>query len=334
MFVLLLAELSARLFLVISFDASLLDPRTAIHGPYSYLEDLVEEKIEQHDERLDVLLLGGSVLHRRWGSVPEAIEEQLVLRTRREVRVHSLAAPSHSSRDSRLQYQRLAAQSFDLVVFYHGINEARANNVPPELFHPDYDHYAWYRTVNRIDRDAWLGITAIPFVVGHALDRVALRWGDVQLVPVKEPRRAWLEHGAQVKTAPSFRANLEAIAAIAAERQEPLLLLTFAFYRAPDYEEQAFLRRQLDYTRHRSPIEIWGRPDHVVAAIEAHNQVVRDVAAGHRETWFVDVAARMPGVREDFDDICHLTTSGSQHFAELIGPTMHAAIERRPRSEP
>ena len=154
----------------------------------------------------------------------------------------------------------------------------------------------------------------MPFTVRFLSHRLALLSGRANLVPRHEPRKAWLEYGADVKSAASLEANLEAIARIAAERREPLLLLSFAFHAAPGYSKEAFRARELDYTRHRCETENWGRPQHVIAALEAHNEAVRAVAARRPELFFVDVARLLPGGRKHFDDVCHLTTAGSSRL--------------------
>jgi hypothetical protein len=68
------------------------------------------------------------------------------------VRVHLAAAGAQTSRDSYLKYRWLSSKRFDLVVLYDGINEACANNCPPNVFRADYSHYAWYRFLNDFDR--------------------------------------------------------------------------------------------------------------------------------------------------------------------------------------
>ena len=60
------------------------------------------------------------------------LREQLAYLGQRNVRIFNLAMPAHTSRDSWLKYAALRDARFDLVIFYHGINEARVNNAPPE----------------------------------------------------------------------------------------------------------------------------------------------------------------------------------------------------------
>ena len=83
--------------------------------------------------------------------------------------------PGHASRDSWLKYSALGAARFDLVLFYQGINDARANNAPPEVFREDYAHYAWYETVNALasyHRTSW-------FALPYTLDMLRIRMRQI-----------------------------------------------------------------------------------------------------------------------------------------------------------
>ena len=49
---------------------------------------------------------------------------------------------------------------FDLVMFYHGINDSRANNYPRDVFRDDYTQFSYYQrfqpAFDWIDRHPWL----------------------------------------------------------------------------------------------------------------------------------------------------------------------------------
>lgn len=63
-----------------------------------------------------------------------------------------------------------------------------------------------------------------------------------------------------IKTESSFRRNLERIAELADKRRDPLVVATFAMYRAKGYTLARFLAQELDHAPGGFPIEIWGRP--------------------------------------------------------------------------
>jgi hypothetical protein len=62
----------------------------------------------------------------------------------------------------------------------------------------------------------------------------------------------------------------------------------------------------------------------VVAAVAAHNDVVRRVAAEPHAggVMFIDQARLMNGPGRDFDDPCHFSPSGCRHFVENLLPTL------------
>ncbi|MGB7159234.1 MAG: hypothetical protein WBD40_14290, partial [Tepidisphaeraceae bacterium] len=80
---------------------------------------ILQQAIQRHDETYDVLLLGGSVLHRRFGTVADDLKHELERFTARPVRIHNLAEPGHTTRDSLRKYRLLDRQRFDLVIVYH-----------------------------------------------------------------------------------------------------------------------------------------------------------------------------------------------------------------------
>ena len=66
----------------------------------------------------------------------------------RGLRVRSVSAgvPAHMTYDSLWKYQYwYEGYDFDLVMIYHGINDARANNYPESVFHEDYTQFPYYR---------------------------------------------------------------------------------------------------------------------------------------------------------------------------------------------
>jgi hypothetical protein len=100
------------------------------------------------------------------------LREQLASLGHRNVRVFNLAKPAHTSRDSLLKYAALGEARFDLVIFYHGINEARTNNAPPEIFREDYAHYSWYETVNALAPYHGAALLALPYTLRYFIIKI------------------------------------------------------------------------------------------------------------------------------------------------------------------
>lgn len=326
----LMLEIPSRLFWMLHFGTPLLHPEEILYGFYPELRFADSGPVRRGDGEYNVLVLAGSVLNNHYGNVGLLLEERLTRRLRRRVRVHNLARRSHTSLDSFYKYQHLEGQQFDLVLVYHGINEVRANNVPPEMFRLDYSHFSWYATINSFHAHWEVPWVVFPFTVGYAVRNGRERWGLDSYVSPGKPREDWLAYGADVKTAAAFVQNLSAILDIARRRGDPVLLMTFAYYIPADYSEEAFDRLALDYSLHAFPVEFWGRPADVARAIETHNTIVRRLAeAANGRVRFVDQDALMPKDGKHFNDVCHLTGTGCQSFVdnmidvvaeELVGP--------------
>ena len=274
---------------------------------------------------LQVLLLGGSVLHPDWSPIEPLLADRISLATRRRVRIDNLATSSHTSRDSRLKYARLDARRYDLVLFYHAINETKFNNVPREVFRADYGHVPFYARVNVAAHDAWLPRLALPWAVRQTGVLAAISTGRRPTLPDRPPKE-WLREGLDVKTADSFRENLEEIADTAARRGDPLLVATFAIHVPEDTDRKAFRNLQSDYTRHLAPIKLWGLPEAVRAGVDAHNGIARQVAGTRDAVYLADVAAQLPAERALFNDACHFTVDGAVAFGDRVMPGVLQAL--------
>lgn len=312
-----LAELTARAYLSVSLGVSFWHPSEVIDHFYPELREARLAAISREDPCYDVLVLGASVMV--LGDIQELLQHGLEKKLGREVRIHNVAAKGHTTRDSWLKYARLGDQRFDLVLVYHAVNEVRANNCPPELFREDYSHYSWYAKLDALGEAREKSLLASPLVA--RLSWVSLRdaLGRSNYVPTHFPRTEWLDYGETIKTGPAFAANLGRILALAAERGDPLVLMTFAYYLPANYSLPLFRQRQLDYSGHLFPTELWGRPENVVRGIEEHNRVIHALHAQHPETLFVDQEGLIPKDGRHFGDICHLAEKGCRRWvANLI----------------
>lgn len=323
-------ELTSRLFWRLQ-GVPLTHPERVLQAFYPGLAKIEERHPAWTAGRMHVLLLGGSTLHPRFGSVHAELREQLAFAGHRDVRIFNLAAPGLTSRDSRLAYEAIGPEHFDLVVVYDGINEARANNVPPELFRDDYGHYGWYEVVNALARHHGRARLALPYT----LEYLGLRVHEIVLagryVPRNSPRAEWLRYGGTVRSAGPFEANVRAILDRAAHRGEPVLLMTFATAVPPGYSGERFHASRLGYGLHSTPLELWGEPDNVQRAVAAHNEVLRSLARERPDVGFVDQARLLDGNLRWFDDPCHLSLRGSHRLVRNALPMVLRAL-REPRN--
>jgi hypothetical protein len=147
-----LAELGSRAFWWWRHGVPLVGPGQLLSRVFYPELRLVEAPAPR--DAFTILVLGGSVVADSdpYNRIPTRLAERLTRAAGRPVVVRGLAQAGHSTRDSLLKYRALADRRFDLVVVYHGINDARANNAPPEVFRRDYSHYAWYAQVNALAR--------------------------------------------------------------------------------------------------------------------------------------------------------------------------------------
>jgi hypothetical protein len=265
-----------------------------------------------------VLLLGASTLHPDFGPIDLMLKERLTRELRRPVRVHNLAEAGHMSRDSVLKYRAVGPVRFDLVVVYDSINETRANNCPPEVFQPDYSHFGWYLSANAVadahGRARWALPMTCRFLVSVCQ---RLLWSD-RMVSRGDPRPDWLPYGQTVRSADSLKANLVEILGMAHEREEPLVLMTFATHFDPRYDRQRFKQLGLDYCLHISPTDIWGPADQVRNAVSVHNRVIVDLAQAHPDVVFVDQEAGLEKTAVNFNDACHFTAHGCEIFVNAL----------------
>ena len=164
-FMLIFAEFAFRSFYAVSYkNASiLLKPFHVIDRYYNGFTEEIDFEKDDHAD-YDILMLGGSVLTDQWGSIaPELdsyLEEQGL-----NVRIHNLAMPAHTSLDSRLKYENVAKNGYDLVLLYHGINETRFNNCPPEMFKDDYTHVDFYAKVYNLMHNSFSRYSITPLMI-------------------------------------------------------------------------------------------------------------------------------------------------------------------------
>jgi hypothetical protein len=245
-----------------------------------------------------------------------------------KVRLVSAGIPAHMTYDSLWKYRYwYDGYDFDLVMFYHGINDARANNYPRDVFRDDYAQFSYYHrfqpAFDWIEQHPGLSRS---FLVSWVMK---LSLGAKTIFAPKFEREApynnplddpWRAEAGDLKTPPVFARNVEAVMELAEEREDPFLLLTYSYYVPKGYSNERFLAEELDYSFAEESVatEVWGWSHHVQAAIEAHDGVIRKIAAEHPEVLFFDMERFMPKDGEHFIDICHWTDLGQAKFAEGI----------------
>ena len=335
LFVLSLCEIGCRVYWKITAAVPFLRPRDALFTFYPELRDsgLGEKTVRNDDDCFDVLLLGGSVFHRDYGDIPSKLQQSLNAELKRPIRVYNVSNIGRTSFDSLERYRLLREHRFDLVIVYDGINDARMNHCPREVFRDDYSHCDWYDRWARFKRHPEFAYLTLPYTLEHAVIDIKLRagWGDY--IPRLRPRKKWIMESADIKTEHTFRANMNQIVSLAHERQEPILLMTFANYLPADYSELSFQNHELDFADHTTPVRIWGEPQAVARALRLHNQILTDIAAQDRSILFLDQNAGIAKSKTNFNDICHLTSTGCSQWVENAVLALRPAISERNLAE-
>jgi len=319
--ILLTMESTARLYWKLLHDVPFRRPDKVLYAYYEGLREIDETRPRHDDDWFDLLILAGSVPYRKISAIEPALREELARRGLKKVRVFNLAAPGHSSRDSLLKYQACADAEFDLVLFYHAINEVRANNIPPQLFRDDYSHCTWYALVNPAAKAHNRAFSALPATAQTLRQKLRHRLNPGRYIPFLGPRKEWMQYGAEPRSASPFKNNLQRFLEEAARRGDPVALATYALHIPSNYTREAFERGELDYCRHQLPVELWGRPEDVRRTVAAHNAVVRELAERFQPVLFIDQDALIEKSGRYFNDPCHLTVEGGLRFVEnLLAP--------------
>jgi len=291
--------------------------------------------IRNNDEVFDVLLLGGSALHRDYGTIEPQLQEKLARRLGKEVRVYNLAFPAHNTRDSLIKHHRLAGQRFDLIAIYDGINDARMNNIPEGEFRDDYSHCRWYDDVNFIERHPALNRLALPFTLRFAAGRVMEVTGWRGYASRQKPSAKASELGKNIRTKKTFKNNIEEIVIAARARGEKVVLMTYAYHVPEGFSLEGEVDGHPDFASGHSAYATWGKPKYVTQAIDQHNEAVTELAAKYPGTLLVDQRARMTRAGTHFYDCCHLTATGCAQFVDnmldvILAPGAMGGVSAQP----
>ena len=156
----------------------------------------------------NILFLGGSVLDYSSGQIEEMVENN----SSKSYKIYDVSRKAHTTLDSYYKYRYLVSKGydFDYIVFYHGINEVRANNIPEEFFEKNYEHYSFYRLVNQVFRPDNLFLDVfLDTSLGYRYYELyaSKNFKDVT-IPQHSPRKKWMNYGENIKTKRTFRKNL------------------------------------------------------------------------------------------------------------------------------
>jgi hypothetical protein len=313
-------ELATRCFWKFMYGVPFFKNEQVMCLYYPEAKLMLQKKIQQDPKALQVLVLGASVMTAQYGNIPRLLGSAITRGSGRPVQMYNISRSSLSSRDSLIKYKNLGDYRFDLVIFYHGINDTRANNVPEADFRDDYSHYGWYDAVNALDRHPEMKWISLPFMLEYLRISISAKLGLKKYMPSEWPDENWVRREGPVQTEGAFLKNLEEILMIAKRRGEKVFLMTFCHYKAAGYSREAFERGELDYAAIKRPqpfpIELWGDANFIPKALDVSNQVIRRLAAKH-QALFLDMERVIPKKGDYFIDFCHFSSKGVVAFKDV-----------------
>jgi hypothetical protein len=210
-----------------------------------------EEPDRPDEKRRDILVLGGSVIDEM-----RAGFKRLDKRPGDGVRLHVAARVAHTTLDSRRKHQWLEDLGYDEVLVYHGISDCKYDNMPAEFFDDEYSTYPFYQAVTALFRHPEVDWFVLPYTLEFASIQVRhkqrVRWTQ----PTARAYPDWSIHWKEVKSARTFRRNLESLAERSRGLGQTVHLASFASYIPPDYTDERFKTGELDYASPRLPAAV------------------------------------------------------------------------------
>ncbi len=329
---LLVLEFCLRGYFAHEYERSdiMLRPAAVLDVLHPGIDSALATEVTPNNGVVDVLLLGGSVLHSEWGTIGPTLQTRLETEYKAPVRLHNLGTPAHTSLDSKLKLELLQDKAYDAILLYHGINETVFNNCPAHVFKSDYSHVEFYRSLYSTT-GTFSNISILP----HTIAVLQLAWikafSKEQLVPFHIPEnKAWQDFGKTLRTDTTFAANYTAVMENAHKRGIPVVVPSFATYVPDNYSMEAFMAKELDYTDPQCVTEVWGTPKYIEAAIAAHNVALAEICEQQSENsllYCVELDEQFPKHGKNFNDICHLTPAGCNDYVRIVAPAIITALD-------
>ncbi|MBI1314984.1 hypothetical protein GC176_27140 [bacterium] len=271
-------------------------------------DEIVNAAPSLNDDRIDILLLGGSVMEQTWPYFQKYFAAHGI-----DGEVYNVARAAHNSRDSALKYTQIADKPFDYVLVYNGINDVPMNYIPDADFSLEYKHCGWF---NALDRRLEVGRINLQDAIGDTVKRYAVR---------SRPDEDLLPFGAVIKTPPAIARNLGQIVDLARRTGSTPVLMTFGHYIEPGYNRKAYLNGDYHYGKgpFGMPVEDWGLPEHVPAIMAAQNDAIRRLAA-EKNVLLIEQARLITG-RGNYCDVCHLSYAGCELFVQNVMDALREA---------
>jgi hypothetical protein len=319
-------ELALRVGFAFIKGAPLFNPGQLIYHYYPMVKAIESKYREAEAGTYKILILSCSTLHQEWaGDFEKLLEAKLAQLDSGKVSskpytVFNAAGMGFSSLDNLNCYQLLSGLKFDLVVFYGGINDARFNNCPPNVFNQDYTHIPWNNEIACLLRHPESRFIITPLVLDYSYQLLKQSFAQDLFIPVHySTYKQWWDFGKELKSIPSFKRNTESIGARCKDEQAKFLLATFAYHIPDDYALERFEAKELSYSfqKNSREIEVWGRPEAVASFLDSSNNLLAGVAqqTGYR---YLDMRDHLRNNDDYYADICHFSPHGLEAFSNCL----------------
>ena len=288
---------------------------------YPFIEPMEQVVVERGGNTRNILILGGSVVNTHWSRLEMRLDTlfQKAYPNVRKFNFFNVAMPGHNSRDNMIKYELLKNQHYDLVIYYEAINENRANNISSELFYADYSHIKWYDEINLVLKHPEMNVTVMPYAIHLLFKSLTDKLAHRKYISNEQVDPGYADFGKDIKTAPSYFENINAIAMLANNKRDPLLLVKYASYfpAGVHLTGEPVDKKYFTPCYVVSPVTTWGKPEHVAKGIRIHNEMLEKVYHDQK-TYLFDMSAVMPKDSAMFCDVCHLSEPGAQRFAQAL----------------
>ncbi len=228
--------------------------------------------------------------------------------------------------DSLLKYSFLVKNGydFDYIIFYHGINETRTNNIPSQFFKVDYTHYSFYKIANLLFKNEsgllyeLINHSSLAYRAFYTYNLFQHKFSS-SVIATHTPREEWLQEGAEIKSVKSFENNLRKIIDSVEKEKSTLIVPSFAFNIPDNYSEEKFAQRELGYGETGGyGVKVWGLPQNVTKGVLAHNKLIQELKGNYI---FIDTQEIAHDIK-NFYDPCHFTQKGEVEFTKLLIDTL------------
>lgn len=324
-------ELFFRVLINFNSPLKLWSNKINLHA--KYYKNLSSIKSYNYDSsKVNILILGGSVVFEDLVSFYRNSTKHSISFCNfkdSKFNVLNLAFPGHTSLDSKYKFDLLKEYNFDYIFIYHGINDARSNNIATFEFNEDYRHIEFYDELYILNRHPEVNYYTSFYIADFICNKLLKFIGFKSYIPKEflsfmkgkdqDIIDDFFNRECHYLSKNTFYNNIEHIVKESIQRNIQPVLFTYAYYHASNYTLRDFYKSNLDYATNFFPTELYGDPNCIPLAIKKHNnQIVKIAEEYKKDLLFYDFESSLEKSKRYFMDICHLTESGCNEMHKAI----------------